>query len=273
MGTIYVEPQRGLCNKLRVIVSAYSIAKQYNKKLVVLWTSNHECNCSLDKLFDLPEDIKVYNLSRNGIKNRIYGKIIRTVAKLSEYRIYDQEVVKAVSDISLQKKYYENSKNIYIHTCESLLGSGCILDSRHDFTIIQPKADILTKVNAIIRSKDYVGVHIRRTDNVEAIARSSNEAFVNSMQQELRTDSETKFFVATDANDVKIMLKSTFGDDCISTKESVLDRNSEQGIIDAFIELVCLSRCRKIIGSFYSSFSEVAAAMGKIEIVVAGGKK
>lgn len=44
-----------------------------------------------------------------------------------------------------------------------------------------------------------------------------------------------------------------------------MDRNTEVAIVDAMIDLTNLASCKKIYGSYYSSFSDVAAIWGNIE--------
>lgn len=51
--------------------------------------------------------------------------------------------------------------------------------------------------------------------------------------------------------------------DAIITQSDVeFVRNSKEGIECALLDLMALSRCEKIYGSYYSSFSEVAAKWG-----------
>ena len=45
--------------------------------------------------------------------------------------------------------------------------------------------------------------------------------------------------------------------------------NDPRGIQDAVIDLYSLANCRKLIGSYWSSFSEVAAQLRGIELVIA----
>jgi hypothetical protein len=43
-------------------------------------------------------------------------------------------------------------------------------------------------------------------------------------------------------------------------------RNLQKGIQDAVVDMYCLAGCQKIIGSYFSSFSEVAAQINGIEL-------
>lgn len=48
---IYVEPCGGLCNRMRVIASAVTLAEKNKIGLRVMWRLNKACNCRLDELF------------------------------------------------------------------------------------------------------------------------------------------------------------------------------------------------------------------------------
>lgn len=53
----------GLCNRMRVIASAYQLIRPQGGKLVVKWTSNGELNCPAEALFSLPRDIRVMDVT------------------------------------------------------------------------------------------------------------------------------------------------------------------------------------------------------------------
>jgi hypothetical protein len=116
-------------------------------------------------------------------------------------------------------------------------------------------------------SSHVVGVHIRRTDNIEAIKRNSVEDFKSRINQELVYNPETKFYLATDSNEVKKDLIHTYGEKIIK-HEASLHRDSLQGMKDSVVDLWCLSSTKYIIGSFHSSFSELASELGEIELII-----
>ncbi len=51
-----------------------------------------------------------------------------------------------------------------------------------------------------------------------------------------------------------------------------ISRNSEDGIIQAACELFALANTQKIIGSYWSSFGEIAARLGNIDIEICVNK-
>jgi hypothetical protein len=46
-----------------------------------------------------------------------------------------------------------------------------------------------------------------------------------------------------------------------------LNRNSQQGITDAVVDMFCLSKTKYIYGSYWSSFSDIASVIGDDKII------
>jgi hypothetical protein len=103
-----------------------------------------------------------------------------------------------------------------------------------------------------------IGVHIRRGDNVDSIQYSPLERFVERMKEEIDRNNSVKFFVSTDDYKVEVYLRNLFQHRIITHKKKSFSRNSSLGIQDALIDLYCLANCSKLIGSYYSSFTETA---------------
>ena len=111
---------------------------------------------------------------------------------------------------------------------------------------------------------DTLGVHIRRGDNEKSIQGSPLSVFLDL----LAVNPSPKFLVATDDADVRAIFQKHFPQKCVFVA-NVLARNTEQGMIEAAIDFFALSRCKKILGSVYSSFSDIAALYGKAELILA----
>ena len=115
-----------------------------------------------------------------------------------------------------------------------------------------------------------IGVHIRRTDNVTAIGKSGTDAFIRAMEAEIVADPEVRFFLATDEKKEEAILREHFGEKLLTNENRVIDRNSVQGMHDAMIDLFSLAATDKILGSYWSSFTDVAASMRGIPKVIVG---
>ena len=108
-----------------------------------------------------------------------------------------------------------------------------------------------------------IGVHIRRGDNSLAIDSSPVELFVSFMDNALRVNSSTCFYVATDDDSIETMLRARYGPQRISTQglsaARRADRATPDGIRCALVDLLALARCDVVVGTYYSSFSTLAA--------------
>jgi hypothetical protein len=129
---------------------------------------------------------------------------------------------------------------------------------------IQPHPAIAARVASLFSAWEQtaggslVGVHIRRTDHKKSIQLSPTAAFFERMRS---YPSTTHFFLATDDTIERELLVQAFPGR-VHFGATTLNRDSEEGGVQAFTDLLCLAQCREILGSAGSSFSEVAAAYG-----------
>ena len=49
---LFIDAQHGLCNRLRAIASAASIAQRTGHELIVIWRPDHHCACRISDLID-----------------------------------------------------------------------------------------------------------------------------------------------------------------------------------------------------------------------------
>ena len=85
------------------------------------------------------------------------------------------------------------------------------------------------------------------------------------MDEEIQKDDNTKFYVASDDNEIKETLKSKYPTRIITLMDDT-DRNSLAGMKFAVLDLFCLSKTQKIIGSVGSSYSQIASEIGGINV-------
>lgn len=259
---ITVQPGGGLCNRMRTMNSAYFLAKRLGKELRVLWRTDITLNCPFEKLFELPKEVQIinyrYSFSPVPKKAKKNANIYLSLADISEYtnkgtRMLPDSVIEGLKG------------NIYIDTCQQFL-------EHPDYHLFKPIPSIQKRIDEIL--KDYgehcVGVHIRRTDSVKSIATSTTEDFIQKMKEEMELIPDTKFYLATDDEKEEETIRGVFGHKILSLKNKTLDRNSEQGIQDALVDFMCLANTKKIIGSYWSSFTDIAADFYKIPKYIVG---
>jgi hypothetical protein len=88
------------------------------------------------------------------------------------------------------------------------------------------------------------------------------------MDDILENNSNTKYYLSTDDSPTELQLKERYGSRIVVLEGKSINRNDLAGIEDAVTDMFCLSRTKLILGSYASSFSEVASAIGKIPLEI-----
>lgn len=266
-----IEPCAGLGNRLLGLGSACAVAQKLNRKLVVIWKREVGCNVRADALFSLP--MEVVEISENGMKKEPFAQIKGDYEKKKWRRRADcflecgeVEDIKKESGYEGLYRFLEAKESVYLKS----FGPICEVDA-DSYRFLKPSRAIEEKGAPLFQQldKNCVGVHVRRTDHTEAIANSPIELFAEQMSRELAKNCNTRFFVATDDKRVRSELQERLPEAKLIFPESgIIDRNSGAGVEDALIEMLALSKCRKILGSYNSTFSLLASYMGGIPLEV-----
>ena len=266
---IIIEPCAGLGNRLLGLGSAYAVAKKLDRKLVVMWKREVGCNIRFQELFDLP--FEVVEISENGLKKEPVAQILGDRAKKkwrnSADRFLECDEVEKIKEREGYEGLFrliEQTPVIYLKA----FGPICEVTAE-SYSFVKPSKNIEEKGAYLFRelTGQCVGVHVRRTDHTEAIANSPLALFAERMKKELETAADISFFVATDDKEVRMELKELLPDaKLIFPQSDVIDRDSKEGIEEAFIEMLALSKCRKILGSYNSTFSLLPSYIGNIPL-------
>jgi hypothetical protein len=109
-------------------------------------------------------------------------------------------------------------------------------------------------------------LHIRRTDHHHSRHISNDDRFFQTIERQFNQGVE-KFFLATDNGNTQAKFKQRFGD-CILTysQEFYPNQKRQTSMQTAAVDLYLLANTQRIIGSYDSSFSEYAAALGNIPL-------
>ncbi len=242
----------GLCNRMRTMAGVLDLARKTGQRPVFIWVTAPDLNASFRSLFD-------------GFPARVVdlqGR--RRVARGIDFfeRHWPGLIIGDVWANTYGKKHIGDSlsmlrsqRHLLVHTCENITLSP-------DFSMFHPKQIPSLDVSGCI------GVHIRRSDHSLSWQYSPTEAFEQRMRKAVEQNPQTRFFLATDnPSDESALTRSLPGRILVRPKHS-LDRNNPQAIADALADLWLLSRCDRIIGSYQSSFTDTAAAIGGVELEV-----
>ena len=259
---IIIQPRAGLCNRLRAIASAITLAQASNNKVHVIWEMNRGCNSSFSDLYELPAEIyRLTELNSGSEIAAINRRVPQIFSRYQNYYIY-QDVIAQIINQQDWFKLTSQYRHLYISTWNCFFQPS----SRLPFHVFIPRKHIREVIEAN-NFDNLIGVHVRRSDNKEAISHSPNEGFVEQLNAEIKADDKLKFFLATDEPSVEAELEKEFPGRIVTHKKSSLDRNDPKAIRDAVIDLLSLASCRKVIGSYYSSFSRTAADINGLDRV------
>lgn len=248
----------GLCNRMRSMAGAIKLAEEWNSNLIFVWVSMSDMNSSFSSLFG-KFPYKVFDVKAS----KSLFRVLSLIKKVWHGIVIDDALVyQYFKKEDRGEKYLDGivGRNILLWTCEN------ITDAK-DFSMFSPSQKVLDLLDKRI-DRNTVGVHIRRTDSANSIKFSPTSLFIEKMQEEIDTNPDTQFYLATDDKEEESILKKHFGEKIIIYEKRSLDRNNPEGIIDAMVDLINLSHCHHLLGSYYSSFSEIAADWGKIERIV-----
>lgn len=261
--SIYFVPIGGLCNRMRAMASSVYVATKMGCPITVYWNKNKECFADFSDLFKPVVldnvTLKPYTCSDSYLalarKRNLY------IPSLIRHFMFDRQLVEhaCLSDDEIDGL----RGRIYIIS-GSFVANCCSLKS-----LFVPTLEIQEQINLLSAqfSEHVCGIHIRRTDNDKSIQKNEIADYLRYMDGKVETCPDVRFFLATDSTQVKQLMSDRYGDRLLS-HPAKLERTSIQGMKDAVVDLWCLSLTKEIIGSFHSSYSEIAAELGGIELKI-----
>ena len=266
---LIINPIGGLANRMRSIASGISLAEKMNIDHKIVWPLTDELKCGFDLLFHNARIIKcldqvssfrdlcIYDIPRK--KNLYMANLLQW--KKWDRKLTDDMLPEFIDNPSALEEIIENGNGRII--IRSGLSYYPFSDDLYR-SLFTPHDIILKDARNRLGEKkeNFVGLHIRRTDNATSIIYSPLHLFTEAMDKEIDEDNKVMFYLATDDDRIKRQLKNAYGDRVIFSNLTA-DRKTPSGIKEALTELLTLSMCRKIYGSYWRSFSEASAIIGR----------
>ena len=265
MKTLVLYPHSGLANRLRGIASARILADYTGRRLLVNWTpSVPECNIAWEDLFvsqlepyPLPlstfhDGVNLYDDTGN---HDLYWDIPQLLAQ-NKSDVVALRTFRNFKPKGMQEEDFKRLKSLFYRS-------------------LIPVNAVQRTVNAIqeqyFKDKQVVGIHIRRSDYFSYLRQdpksvAPTELFIKSMLRILKTNPKAMFFLATDDKNEEEIIKSFFRDAVIVHEKGSVSRSTKNGMQDALVDWLLLSRTSRIIGSYRSSFNEEAGIVHMLRV-------
>lgn len=255
----------GLCNRLRALLSAQHLACQTGIPVVVEWGSNAECRAYFNEIFQ-PISAPSFAVTRRPWWN----------VPARKRNLYLPALLRKLAGYCLQHNCYEPRPGQTLpveawRQGKHYLSTGSVFYPYPDKLVRQLRLqpDLESEVKALCsKYTPYtVGVHIRRTDNALSISHSPIQAFRRAMEAEIAANPRVCFFLATDDENLKCQLQKAYPGRII-IQPTCVRRDTLQGIREAVVDLYCLAATNKLLGSYWSSFTDTAAELGQIPVQI-----
>jgi hypothetical protein len=240
--------------------------------LRIIWYKTRGLNCRFDELFQPIPDKNVTHKEASMLDWLIYDnprKMNFYLPRPFQWMLFDdciyaEEAGEYMSngfdfrELARQKRTYLSSFSDFFHS-----------DIKMRYSSFKPISSLQEQINSKTASfnEHTIGIHIRRTDNITSIRESPTQLFIDQIKKEIDDCPEANFYLASDSQEDKKVLLSTFGKR-ITTSDKVADRNSVSGMQDALVEMYTLAQTRKIFGSAWSSYSTTAAQLNGIDCII-----
>ena len=272
MKDLTLVPLGGLCNRLRALVSARCLLS-YDPalRIQVVWAPKTECAARFDELFE--DNLTIagrFAFRSAGFLDApaVLRRNLRLPALLRRLR-HDGQYADFHSAAAPAEclAHFCAAQRVYIST-----GSPLCSTPAAEWGVLSPLPALRRRIASLVNSfgKNTIGVHIRRTDNEKSWHVSPLSAFVREMQAALAEDPEVTFYLATDDEGVREHLCVLFPGRILS-QVGASTRSTREGMEAAVVDLFVLSKTCRLIGSYWSSFTDTAAELGNLPLTIARG--
>jgi hypothetical protein len=122
-------------------------------------------------------------------------------------------------------------------------------------------------IDKYFNKNNTIGLHVRRTDHVGLAKGRGNytndDYFFNVIEDEIKKDSEVVFFLSTDNRNTQEMYLNKYPNNIVVYKKIEKLENSfrHTSLFDTGIDMSLLTYCKRVEGSFHSSFSRIAVML------------
>ena len=271
---IIIDCNGGLGNRLRPILSCLSTKQDCR----IYWANNTNCHIKLEKILKL----KNLEITLNEIIKLNYSYFIRMITPFSKYRESVKKSGKLLNENNLDK-FLSSNKNFYYSDTGYLPSNlinkelyPSIFNNILDDKIKNKALDLKKKLKLSTR---VIACHLRATDRRLITEGKVENDKIENIINKIQNEENKIFFVCSDEKILEDRLKILpnvvlYEKRHYSTVKNIDGHirpiRSENSIIDAMIDLCCLSFCNTDHNEFHScpgsAFLDLSRAINGWEI-------
>jgi len=267
----------GISNRIKILISCMRLSEKFGGETIIYWPETMTCYAKFSDLFQGNFD----ELNKDRARKILRSKRVKYFD--DDFKVFSKpkKEYNVFSGWRLILRPFENDfekdpegiefgfEKVPIKLREEFLR---YLRKLKPTKEIQEKIDKFMKKNNL---NNFVGVHIRRGDFINSSENccghiSSDDVFIERMEEEVRQNPETKFFLCTDSGELEKILKKRFKKRIVSFEKSSFDKMDKEFVKEGLIDLLLLSKTKLILGTYRSTFTEMAWWFGdckaKVEI-------
>lgn len=270
----FLDAQHGLGNRLRAVASAMSIAAGTGRELVIIWEPDIHCDCRLSDLLEYDGAV---------LEERFLSDAADRGCAVFNYMPHEP---KAQKDAPIKAA---PRKDIYARTAFVLNSPHSEWNSDNaNLRSLRPAQAVRDLVDSVPKSYT-LSAHVRmeagegqdnnawdqpvnwRPEDHELIhewrAKSHFSRFMNRIDEILGDKPDERLFVAADLPETYAKFAAHYGDRVVYLSRRLYDRSAEQ-VRYALADALLLSKASRMLGSTWSSFSELAQRLAPERITV-----
>ncbi len=268
---LFVDAQHGLGNRLRAIGSAAAIADKTDRELVIVWEPDHHCDCRFTDLFRYVGAV-------------IEGALLNEASRSEDFDIYNYMEIEEGSEKG-KEIITDSGSEIYARSAYVLNHGSSDWDTENIFLkSLRPTAEVLELMESV-RTKNDVSVHVRMASgqeyehlSYESVSNWTQEGhneterwrkkshyskFIDRIRSILDENSKASIYFAADLPEAYDAFQNEFGSNLAHLQRDVFDRSKEQ-LIYALADAYLLGTSPLLLGSTWSSFSELALRLSSV---------
>lgn len=268
---LYLKPIQGLCNRLSLLNSAINFCKAYGHSLKVCWTSSVGFDTTpLDAIFEIEPLSELFEL----IPLEEYEEARRKWFSLDQRFSQSDDTLEYSFKGEKGKIVYEMQTSAFCYEgWASLDWLFPALGSDDSFyNLLEPVADLKARIENHSKSfkANIVGLHIRAGDANKSFYGYRYGCNINSYIRAIKSyPSNQQFFLATDSEKIQNLFFKLFPNQIKTQRklfapDSITVNDGKPYQKAAAVDLLLLAKTKRVIGTKFSTFSRLAAAIGGI---------